>query len=94
MAVIDPGTGAVIGGAISALPALFGGGKTTARQEALLTPEQKTAQQDLSAFSQTGKLGNFTAGEEIGLGFGDFDATQLLSKTFPPICPVNFKRSW
>lgn len=47
----------------------------TQDQVALETPEQKAARKMLLDFSKTGKFGNFTAGADVGLGYGDFNAT-------------------
>lgn len=51
--------------------------KQKIEQQALETPEQKAARQALLGFAQTGKYGNFTAGEEQNLGYGDYGATGI-----------------
>lgn len=51
------------------------GGSTT--QVPLVTPEQQKAMSDLSAFSQTGKFGEFQAGAQVPLNYGDYNATGL-----------------
>jgi len=70
-------------GALKAAPAVLGllapllGGKQTAQQGPLQTPEQLAARQQLLDFAQTGKFGDFQAGAEVPLQFGDFAATGL-----------------
>lgn len=49
--------------------------QTTQNQVPLETPEQRAARIKLNEFSNTGKFGNFTAGEEIPLGYGDYGVT-------------------
>lgn len=48
---------------------------TTITQEPMLTPEQMQALQALSGFSQTGKLGNYQAGEAYTGSLGDYTMT-------------------
>lgn len=67
--------GAVAPSLISAGAGLLGKKKTS--QVPLETPQQRAARQMLTDFASTGKFGNFTAGEDIGLGYGDFNATGL-----------------
>ncbi len=56
--------------------ALFGGGGST-EQVPLETQEQKYARKLLMNFADTGKFGDFTAGAEIPLKYGDYTATNL-----------------
>lgn len=49
--------------------------QTTQNQVPLETPEQRAARIKLSEFVNTGKFGNFTAGEDQNLGFGDYNTT-------------------
>jgi hypothetical protein len=63
-------------GATSLLAGKLGGVGSTS-QEAMMTPEQKAAMARLSDFSATGRFGDFKAGEEQNLGYGDFNATGL-----------------
>lgn len=61
--------------AAPAIGAAMGGGGST-QQQVMETPEQRAARQKLMDFANTGKFGNFTAGEEVkGLQFGDYSAT-------------------
>lgn len=53
------------------------GGKNTATQVPLETPEQAAARAKLMSFANTGKFGNFTAGEELPLNYGDYGITGL-----------------
>ena len=62
------GAASLGGGAMS----MFGG-KNTAAQGPLETPEQASARQKLMDFVKTGQFGNFTIGEDLGLGDGDFN---------------------
>jgi hypothetical protein len=50
---------------------------TNVNQEILETPEQRAARQRLSMFSQTGKYGDFTAGEKYSGSLGDFTPTEM-----------------
>ncbi len=50
---------------------------TTQRQEVMETPEQRAARQKLAQFMNTGQFGSFKAGEDIGLGYGDFNTTGI-----------------
>lgn len=54
---------------------LFGKKKTS--QVPLETEEQRAARMKLMDFVNTGTLGKFTAGDEVPLNYGDFDATGL-----------------
>lgn len=59
---------------------LAGGGsklnkQVTQNQVPLLTPQQIEAQNKLLDFAKTGVFGNFTAGADLGLGYGDFNTT-------------------
>lgn len=47
----------------------------TQDQVPLETPEQRKARQMLLEFAKTGVFGNFTAGQDLGLGLGDFGIT-------------------
>ena len=70
---------AIIAAGITAAPAvasLFGKKKKTS-QVPLETPEQRAARQALLGFSQTGQFGDFQAGSEVPLGYGDFGATGI-----------------
>jgi len=49
----------------------------TTEQVPLRTPEQKAAQDALLTFSQTGKFGDFQAGAEVPLGYGDYGVTGI-----------------
>lgn len=65
--------------ALSAGPAiasLFGRKKRTS-QVPLETPEQRAARQNLLRFSDTGSFGDFEAGEELPLGYGDYGMTGI-----------------
>lgn len=58
----------------------FGSGKTTQSQVPLETPEQRAARQMLMRFAQSGTLDfgggrGYTAGEDIGIGYGNFDTS-------------------
>lgn len=65
---------AIIAAGIGAAPAVIGAfrGNRRLRGE---TPEQKAARAKLSGFAQTGTYGDFTAGAEVPLGYGDFNVT-------------------
>lgn len=67
----------LIAGALSAAPGILSafGGKKTVRPEDFYTPEQLAAQRKLANFSDTGSYNGFTAGADVGLGYGDFNAT-------------------
>ena len=71
---------------------LFGKKKTS--QVPLETAEQKLARQKLMGFAESGKFGDFRAGEAVPLGYGDYGVTgyeqqglsnlqQLLSQDIP-----------
>lgn len=64
-------TAATVGGSLL--------GKKKTSQVPLETPEQRYARQQLIKFSSTGKFGDFQAGEEVPLGYGDFDPTGIES---------------
>jgi hypothetical protein len=75
------GVGDVVGGAmtgglynVAKATGLFGGSKTTS-QEPLETPEQRAARQKLLNFANTGKFGDFQAGAEVPLNYGDYHTT-------------------
>lgn len=53
------------------------GNKKKQEQIPLETPEQAAARQKLMGFADTGKFGNFTAGEEVPLGYGDYGMTGI-----------------
>lgn len=65
-------TGAMIGGSIGG--SLFGK-KKKQEQVPLETPEQRAARQKLMGFANSGKFGDFQAGESVPLGYGDFGVT-------------------
>src|SRR5690348_5020078 len=46
-------------------------------QKPLETPEQRAARIKLLGFADTGKFGNFTAGAEVPLGYGDYNPTDI-----------------
>ncbi len=64
------GIGAVAGGLLGGL-----GGNGQTSQVPLETPEQLAARQKLMKFANTGTFGNFTAGANVPLGYGDFNTT-------------------
>lgn len=70
------GLGMVTGG-LSTLAGFLPGGGGETRQEAMMTPEQKAAMAKLGNFAQTGTYGDFTAGAQVPLGYGDFNATGI-----------------
>jgi hypothetical protein len=49
--------------------------KNTASQVPMETPEQRAARMKLMDFANTGRFGDFQAGAEIPLGYGDFTPT-------------------
>lgn len=53
------------------------GKKKTPNPSDFYTPQQLAAQQRLSNFAATGKYGDFQAGAEVPLGYGDFNASPL-----------------
>lgn len=53
------------------------GNKKKQQQIPLETPEQAAARRKLMEFADTGKFGNFTAGEEVPLGYGDYEMTGI-----------------
>lgn len=57
--------------------ALGGDGGDKVKQEALETPEQRAARRALLGFANTGKHGQFEAGAEMDLGYGDFGMTGI-----------------
>lgn len=62
----------------SLISGLLGGGKkSTVTQVPLETPEQTAARKKLNEFSNTGVFGNFTAGADIPLGYGDYNTTGI-----------------
>lgn len=61
----------------SALQGMFGKKKKSPRPEDFYTPEQLSAQRRLSDFATTGKYGDFQAGQDVGLGYGDYGVTGL-----------------
>jgi hypothetical protein len=68
--------------AIPAVASLAGslltkGKKQTQQQVPLETPEQAEARRALLDFSKTGRFGDFSAGAELGLGYGDFAPTGI-----------------
>jgi hypothetical protein len=64
----------------SSLLASAGGkllGSKTVSQVPLETPEQRAARQALMGFANTGTFGQFTAGAEVPLNYGDYGITGL-----------------
>lgn len=61
--------------AASAVSGLFGKKKT--KQEPFYSPQQLDAINRLLDFSKTGKYGDFQAGSEVPLGYGDFNTTDI-----------------
>ena len=68
---------------------------TTQSQKVLETPEQREARRKLLEFAKTGKIGNYTAGADIGIRPGNYNVTgleegglnslqNLLTSTLPP----------
>ena len=53
------------------------GNKKKQAQIPLETPEQAASRRKLMDFADTGKFGNFTAGEEVPLGYGDYEMTGI-----------------
>lgn len=51
--------------------------KKKQEQVPLETAEQREARQKLMGFANTGKFGNFTAGAEVPLGYGDYGMTGI-----------------
>jgi len=49
----------------------------TQDQIPLETPEQRAARKKLMQFADTGQFGNFTAGEAVPLGYGDYNVTDI-----------------
>lgn len=78
---MDPLLGAALisggSGIASGLIGKFLGGGDEMSQVPMETPEQKAARGMLLNFAQTGKFGNFTAGEEVPLKYGDYQMTDL-----------------
>jgi len=71
-----PIVGALAGGAAAgAVSSLLG--KKKQEQVPLETPEQRAARQKLMGFADTGTFGNFTAGAEVPLGYGDYGITGI-----------------
>lgn len=52
-------------------------GKKKQEQVPLETAEQRAARQKLMGFADTGKFGSFTAGEEVPVGYGDYNMTGI-----------------
>lgn len=70
----------IAGVAAAAAPALIGsllGSGKKVEQVPLETPEQRAARQKLMGFANTGTFGDFTAGADVPLGYGDFNATGI-----------------
>src|SRR5262245_48012734 len=57
--------------------ALGGNGYDTVSQGPLETPEQRAARQLLLNYAKNGRIGDITAGEDIGLPTGSYDMTGL-----------------
>ena len=51
--------------------------KVTQDQVPLETPEQRAARIKLMEFANTGQFGDFKAGEQVPLGYGDYDVTGI-----------------
>lgn len=60
----------------SLIGGLLGGGKKV-KQQPLETAEQRAARRKLNQFSETGRFGDFTAGAEVPMEFGDFGVTDI-----------------
>lgn len=73
-AIVNP---TVLAANASTLGSMFGKKKRSPRPEDFYTPEQLAAQRRLSDFSATGRYGNFEAGADVGLGYGDYGVTGL-----------------
>ena len=70
--------GAGIAGAASLGSALINkSGNKKVEQQPLETPEQSAARAKLLEFANSGKFGDFTAGEQVPLGYGDYTQTGL-----------------
>jgi hypothetical protein len=67
------GAGALTG--IGLLSKYLKPNQTTQDQVPLETPEQRAARIKLLGFANTGTFGNFTAGQDQNLGYGDYGAT-------------------
>lgn len=65
----------VVSAGVSA--ALGGFGKKKTKQVPLEPPEITAARKALYDYSQTGTFGNFTAGAEVPLNYGDYNATGI-----------------
>src|SRR5437867_3230249 len=57
--------------------AVKGNGSTTVDQVPLETPEEHQARQGLLGFANTGKFGNYSAGDPYAGSFGDFGMSAL-----------------
>lgn len=53
------------------------GNKKKTSQVPMEPPEVTAARRALYNYSQTGKFGDYTAGEEVPLGYGDYNATDI-----------------
>lgn len=75
------GMGVATGGASEASRLAYnmlgGGDGKTVSQVPLETPEQRAARQMLMRFASTGEFGNFKAGAEVPLSYGDFNMTGI-----------------
>lgn len=73
------GLGVATGGASettrAAMGLLKGGGGSGGDPYSMLTPEQHAAMSKLAEFMNSGKFGDFQAGADVGLGYGDFNTT-------------------
>lgn len=73
--------GMAIGGALGGtIGGMFGGGDGDISQVPLETKEQASARRALLDYAQTGKWGDFQAGAEVPLGYGDYGMTGLESQ--------------
>lgn len=68
-------TASLISGGAGLLGGLLGGKNKDYSQIPLETPEQTRARQMLNNFAQSGVFGDFTAGQDLGLGLGDYNMT-------------------
>lgn len=57
------------------LSSLIGSKSKTQEQVPLETPEQAAARRKLMGFANTGTFGDFTAGADAGVGYGNYDMT-------------------
>lgn len=72
--------GVAIGGGTLGAAVIGGLGKKKQAQVPLETAEQRAARQKLMGFANTGTFGDFTAGAEVPLGYGDYNMTGIESQ--------------